>query len=213
MNDWQNDKEYIKLFDDTLKLIGCTPLEAGIAVGRFKGYTMTKLAQYAATFKGEMAEVGSWNGGSGRLLAKTIPWKKLTVFDTFEGIPHVIDGVDPEKFKKEFSEAGIYEIAKRTLSDCSNVEMRRGVFPDTAFDLGNKHYCFVHADADVYQSTMDICKFFYPRLSPGGVIVFDDYGYEGAPGCKAAVDKFFRKTPDRHTVITGGQAIVIKGTR
>ena len=79
--------------------------------------------------------------------------------------------------------------------------------------LISRPFCFVHADADVYPSTKDICEFFYPRLTPGGLIIFDDYGYSGAPGAKKAVDEYFKNQPDKVTVIPGGQAIVVKSTR
>ena len=65
----------------------------------------------------------------------------------------------------------------------------------------------------VVADTKAICEFFYPRLSPGGIIVFDDYGYKKATGCKKAVDDFFADKPDKPTLIGTGQAILIKSTR
>jgi O-methyltransferase len=44
-------------------------------------------------------------------------------------------------------------------------------------------------DTDWYESTKHELEHLYPRLSPGGVLILDDYGhYEGA---RRAVDEYF----------------------
>lgn len=69
---------------------------------------------------------------------------------------------------------------------------------------------FAHIDLDIYQSILDSCRFIYPRLSPGGVIVFDDYGFMSCPGAREAVDRFFADKLEIPLVLPTGQAIVIK---
>ena len=43
--------------------------------------------------------------------------------------------------------------------------------------------CWAHIDVDIYQSVRDCISFIYPRLSPGGFMIFDDYGFPKLPGC------------------------------
>jgi len=43
-------------------------------------------------------------------------------------------------------------------------------------------------DGDMYESTMDTLNALYPRLSPGGYVIVDDYG--ALPNCRAAVDDY-----------------------
>jgi hypothetical protein len=43
-------------------------------------------------------------------------------------------------------------------------------------------------DADLYTSTMDALAQLYPRLSPGGYAIFDDYA--NLPDCRRAIDEF-----------------------
>lgn len=199
-----------QLWDETLIRIDPAMGQQWIAVGKVKGKLLQRLAMVAALIPGDMAEVGAWTGGSARIIAKTVPEKKLRVFDTFNGMKQVFNPeLDGASFEKEFSE-DVFDIAIRALSDCRNVEIFRGLFPDTANELGETGYAFIHADADVHKSTHDICEWFYPRMSVGGIIVFDDYGYKGAPGCKKAVDDYFQSKPEAPSVLSTGQAVVIK---
>jgi Macrocin-O-methyltransferase (TylF) len=64
-----------------------------------------------------------------------------------------------------------------------------GFFPDTAPEVAE--FCFVHLDADLYQSTVAGIKYFYPRLVAGGMLVFDDYEWGRCPGVKKAILEHF----------------------
>ena len=63
-------------------------------------------------------------------------------------------------------------------------------------------------DTDWYESTKHELDHLYPRLSPGGVVLFDDYGYwEGA---REAVDEFLDATGERlllHRMASGRLAV------
>jgi O-methyltransferase len=43
---------------------------------------------------------------------------------------------------------------------------------------------------DMYESTMQALEALYPRLSPGGFAIVDDYG--AIPACRAATDDYRR---------------------
>jgi hypothetical protein len=78
-----------------------------------------------------------------------------------------------------------------------------GVFPDSIVEM--PPIAFVHADADIYESTKAICAVLPPLMVPGGVLWFDDYSWRDTRGCRAAVDEAFT---DVH-VLPSGQAIVV----
>jgi O-methyltransferase len=50
-------------------------------------------------------------------------------------------------------------------------------------------------DTDWYESTRHELEHLFPRLSPGGVLIIDDYGHW--QGCKRAVDEYFGKNGAR----------------
>jgi len=52
-------------------------------------------------------------------------------------------------------------------------------------------FCFIHLDVDIHSSYIECLTELYPKLVPGGVVVFDDYGSPKWPGAKKAVDELF----------------------
>ncbi|MDO8521847.1 MAG: TylF/MycF/NovP-related O-methyltransferase [bacterium] len=53
---------------------------------------------------------------------------------------------------------------------------------------------FLYLDVDNYEGTIAILKNFYPLVSPGGLVVFDEYAYRGY-GESDAVAEYFKNTP------------------
>ena len=62
----------------------------------------------------------------------------------------------------------------------------------------------------IYKSTKDCLEFYYPRLSPGGVILCDDYNSRTWPGVKKAVDEYFAVTEETIIQTTVNQCAIIK---
>ncbi len=77
----------------------------------------------------------------------------------------------------------------------SRVELVPGLFADTLKPSGP--VALAHVDGDWYDSVAVCLRRIWPALSPGGVIVIDDY--DDWSGCRQAVDDFLRETEDAHT--------------
>ena len=139
-----------------------------------------------------IAEVGTGGGGSADPLTDNYDGE-VYLFDTFEGLPHE----DPQdnyhhSGEMKFSE----EIVREKYKDKKNVIITKGVFPQTASVVADKLFLFVHLDVDMYRSYKECLEFFYPRMIPGGIIVFDDYGAPTCLGAKIAIDEFFVGKPE-----------------
>ena len=88
----------------------------------------------------------------------------------------------------------------------------KGIFPeDTANKiLPNEIFGLCHIDVDVYTSAKDILEWVWDRLIPGGVIVFDDYGFHTCTGVTKLVEEY-RYYNDRQIIHNlNGHAIMIK---
>jgi hypothetical protein len=110
----------------------------------------------------------------------------------------------------DFGDTG-YERVQASLAGLERVEFHRGIIPETLKPVADSKFCFVHVDVDIYQTTADCCAFFYPRLSPGGVMICDDYGfYRYRDAAKLAMDEYFRDKPEPVISLRTGQGMVIK---
>jgi len=172
-------------------------------------YMLYQLANQTKTLNGDVAEVGVYTGGTAKLFSNIFKEKQIHLFDTFNGMPETCPIRDTHKYG-DFKDTSLEQV-KQYLIEFSNVKFYSGIFPDTAVDeLLEKQFSFVHIDADIYKSVLDSCYFFYGRLVPGAIMVFDDYGFESCPGAKLAVDEFFTNKNEQIIYLTTGQCFIIK---
>jgi len=196
---WESDKNFNQLFH---------PIIGHSLVDRQRFFILYEFANHAATIDGNVAEVGVYKGGTAKFLASIFSNKKIHLFDTFSGMPDTDASVDGHK-KGDFDDTSLEKV-EEFLKDYDDIYLYKGIFPFTAEPIKNSTFCFVHIDADIYRSCLDSCIFFYPRLSTGGIMIFDDYGWVGCPGAKKAIDEFFSNKPEHPCYLPTGQAIVIK---
>jgi len=160
------------------------------------------LTVYAMNLSGDFAEVGVYTGGSAKLICENKGNKNLHLFDTFRGFPKLGSKDDAILDKKIFS-ADLDEV-KVYLKNYKNVFFHEGVFPDTAKFAENIRFSFVHLDVDLYKSTLEGLKFFYPRMVEKGVILVHDFS--NLKGVRSAVNEF----TDKSIELSTSQCIIIK---
>jgi predicted O-methyltransferase YrrM len=171
-------------------------------------FVLYQLAKSAAHQDGAFAEVGVFKGGTAWLMAAAAPSKTIHLFDTFSGLPPHDASIDGH-VEGEFSETSL-ESVQDFLAGYPNVEFHQGFFPATAGPVENTKFSLVSVDGDLYQTTKDALEFFYPRLVSGGVMVFDDYEWEGCLGVKKAIFEFLEGRPEEPIVTARYQSILIK---
>ena len=66
-----------------------------------------------------------------------------------------------------------------------------GLFQDTLPALAAGPFALLRIDGDLYESTYVALENLYPKLSPGGFVIIDDYG--GMPPCRQAVEDYRAK--------------------
>ena len=158
----------------------------------FEARFVYQLAAMRSRSPGAMAEVGVAGGGTAKLICAAAGGKEFFGFDTFSGLPPVQkrDTHWGVRFFKEHQFAADEESAREYLAPFANVHLVRGLFPESATDLQEKTFGFVHLDADLYESTRDGLRFFWPRMTSGGVILIHDAHAEGV---KHAIGQFLEQ--------------------
>lgn len=164
--------------------------------------------------EGAFAELGVYEGATARIIHEADPSRRLHLFDTFEGFSKQDLSEEKSKDKKydssNFSDITLDEV-KENVSGNENVHFHKGYFPESTNDLEETTYAFVHLDADLYKPTLEGLKYFYPKLSAGGIIVIHDYNHTW-DGVTKAVDEFVQSIPETITEVADwqGSAMIVK---
>ena len=147
---------------------------------------------------GHLIETGVWRGGAcilmrGILKARDVTDRNVYVADSFTGLPwpdsaaypldkddnhHQIPdlAVSEDTVRKNFEAYGLLD---------DSVKFVKGWFKDTLHRLDGP-FAVIRLDGDMYGSTIEAMNALYPKLSPGGVCIVDDYSL--ARCCAAITD-------------------------
>ncbi|MCU1336545.1 MAG: tylF 1 [Bryobacterales bacterium] len=161
-------------------------------------------------------EVGVWRGGSGALMAKKALLAGIAdpvyLCDTFEGVVKAgsHDGVYKGGEHCDTSQH-IVEDLLRTLS-LTNARVLKGIFPDQTAHLiePGARFRLCHVDVDVYESAKDVMAWVWSRMVPGGIVVYDDYGFRGGEGITKYVNEQMSESERLVLHNLNGHAIVVK---
>lgn len=187
---------------------------------RQRHYVLNYLLKNVDLKSGDVCEAGCWKGLSAYQIASYLRSKEENVifhiFDSFEGLSKIEaeDKYENEKrneedMRKQF--ACSLENVQDNLKEFNFIKYYKGWIPQRFKEVEEKNFSFVHIDVDLYQPICDSIEFFYPRLSKGGIMVFDDYGCMQFPGAKKAVDESISRYDNIFFLpLPSGQAFLVK---
>lgn len=149
---------------------------------------------------GDLIETGVWRGGAtifmrAILKAHAVTDRFVWVADSFQGLPPPDSDRYPADAGAEFHTTELFAVSLDTVK--SNFEkyglldeqvcFLPGWFRDTLPGAPIEKLAVIRLDGDMYESTMDALTALYPKLSPGGYLIADDYAL---PGCKQAIHDY-----------------------
>lgn len=153
--------------------------------------------------EGDIADLGTYKGGSALVLRRLALERHLHCFDTWQGTPYD----DPLCHHKKGEWAASLEDCRKLVGTGNLTYYHPDIFPIGPSYADAYVFALVFVDMDTYQATKDAIDFFWPRLVKGGKLVFDDYGWEPCSGVKKAVDESFSQ--DQLSVATNLYTCVI----
>jgi hypothetical protein len=188
-----------------------SPSEFSVLYRQIRSHTMCSNARLRALYRGvrqvvqndvrgDLVECGCARGGSAALMALTLrrlgAQRALWLFDTFEGLPaptaddpdHEIAGLFTGTCVGRVEE--VQDLFDR-LQVAEGVQFIKGLFQDTLPRARVRQIALLHIDGDWYESVKTCLENLYDKVTPGGTIQFDDYGYW--KGARKAVDEFLEK--------------------
>lgn len=178
-------------------------------------FALRQAVRYVVEAKvpGDIVECGVWKGGSMMAVARTLldlgsRDRALHLFDTYEGMPaptgeDVSYTGEPAERQLDaaakddlvWAMAGLEQVKANVLSTgypAERIRFVKGKVEDTIPAHAPEKIALLRLDTDWYESTRHELIHLYPRLSPGGVLIIDDYGHW--QGARRAVDEYFAGT-------------------
>jgi len=187
-------------------------------VGKEALYSLYQAVKYVLSreIPGDIVECGVWRGGGSLLAGLALKRfrkeseeapsrdRRVWLYDTFEGMTAPIDadvdigGGSARAYIEKYGDDG-----KWCYSDEDEVRMNlvagglspeefvlvKGDVLDTLDRESPRQISVLRLDTDWYESTKKELEVLYPLLSPGGVLIIDDYGHW--QGARKAVDEYF----------------------
>lgn len=200
--------------DYTWFVAECTRSHLSMITDRRRLKSLYSACNSARHINGDMMEVGVFGGSVTRALALMFPHKKIHACDTFTGISKdMLTDEDDRKLENRFVIHDWLDGIKEYFEGCDNIVMHPGRFEQMVGSLDDiEHLSFVHFDADLYLPCACFLDNFWHRVSPGGSVLFDDYGRPSCPGIMKAVDEFFAGRSDYRSSRFRGrfQFVVVK---
>jgi len=170
-----------------------------------------------ADIQGDIAELGCYWGGSAMLLATLAPQKLVHAFDSLTGL----DNLGPEdKLRNRPGERGHivgdfalplkeqFRVRGRLRS--YGIHFHSGPFCRSKWALASTQFSFAHFDGDTYRSAVEFLEFFFPRLTIGGKLMFDDFQWPATPGVAKAVRQLVSRPDARSFQPTRYQLVIEK---
>lgn len=202
---WQIDSEFLSVND---------VIDDFTMLDIYRQYLLWQTVAEVSDVSGVILEIGTWKGGSGCLIAERASLLGIDcnvyLCDTFDGVVKQSE-MDPQYEGGEYSNASPEHIYDLSESLDISPTILEGVFPDeTAEQIQEESIRMCHIDVDVYKGAKDVYDWVWPRLSKGGVIVLDDYGFSNEEGIERFVREHFDEPGKFVLYNLTGQAIMVK---
>ena len=162
-------------------------------------------------FKGDMAWVVS------TLLADDLHGRTYYLYDSFEGFSSELSRAEdyPENpgffdfANKVYREPGLYEAVTRRFAENPNMRVIRGFLPGSLSVAMPDQIAFLHVDLNAPAAEVKVLEVLFDRVVTGGIIVFDDYGWQVFHRQREAEDLFMASRGHRILELPTGQGMVM----
>jgi hypothetical protein len=201
-------------------------LEAGAGVDpdfEWRVHVALWAAQTALRVEGCFIECGVNSGFISSAIMKKLDWRSVArpfyLIDTFGG-PVL------SQFSSEEAECGNVDAVRNVLkqggyvTDMSRIRANfaewpgcvvvQGEVPSVLESINTGSVAFLHLDMNCAYPEVKALEFFWDRLSPGGVVLLDDYAYHGYEYQRKALDAVIRARRGHILSLPTGQGLIVK---
>jgi O-methyltransferase len=206
---FRHDKKFISSFYDSV-----TNEQEKSLIWRL--HTLAWAAKNALNVEGDFVECGTFKGFCFEVLLRYLDFQNLPrqayLYDTFEGLPEETSTVE-ERQAWEYPASDsedIYSEVCEKFSSFKNVRVVRGIVPDSFEQTAPEKIAFLHIDMNSEIAERLALEHLFDKVKPGGMIVFDDFGWTCNVNQMKAELAFMNERGHPILELPTGQGVVIK---
>lgn len=180
-------------------------------------------AKHASRLEGDFVECGVNRGFLSSAILDSLDWANLKksyyLLDTFTGpdeqlLSEAERAAGYVERKKEAQEVGFYTTQVETVvsnfKEWDRVHIVQGRIPETLGLVPAKAIAFIHIDLNCSGPEVAALDYFWSRITPGGMVLLDDYAYVGFALSKAGIDRLAAAKGVAVLSLPTGQGLLIK---
>jgi hypothetical protein len=174
-------------------------------------------AMHARHLAGDFVECGVNTGVISLAVCEYIDFnsteKSFWLFDTFRGIPQQqISAAERDRARPENDRLfpDCWDLARRNFAPFPRAKLIRGVVPDTLALAPIERVCYLSLDMNIAYPERAAIEYFWPKLTPGALVVLDDYAWQGYEEQKVSLDAFAAKMNVAILTLPTGQGLIVK---
>jgi O-methyltransferase len=183
------------------------PTHTALALA-WRTHTLCWAAESCPAVAGDYVECGSYQGYSMAVVVRYLaglPGRQCYLYDLFDP-----SGGEGEGKRLPAHSPELFEQVRARFAAWPNELVTRGKVPDVLAEVAPTSIAFLHLDMNNAQAERGALEVLFDRISLGGLIVFDDYGWNGYREQKDAADAFMHERGLAVLELPTGQGLVVK---
>jgi hypothetical protein len=176
---------------------------------RWRAHTILWAAATAASVDGAFVECGTGRGFMSSAICEYLAWsdRAFYLYDTFE--PTLLNQIGARTGETSDYYATSADAVRENFAEWPGVRLVVGQLPGT-LDRTPDRVAFLHVDLNHAPPEQAVVRHFWPRMTTGGVLVYDDYGFVEYEASRRAADELSRELGFAIFASPTGQGIVVK---
>jgi len=173
--------------------------------------------EHALHLEGDFVECGVFQGFSSAVLCKYLDFasqsRNYYLYDTFSGLPEETSTELERKNYEAYKDFDCEQLYRRVLerfADYPNVRVVRGVVPYSFEEAAPERIAFLHIDMNSRDAEILALERLFPKVSPGGIVVLDDFGWQVHRAQMEAETAFMQQRGYRVLELPTGQGLIFK---
>jgi O-methyltransferase len=171
-------------------------------------HTLCWAARHTASLEGDFVECGVYEGFSSAVVARYLKFasldKRFWLYDLFDHREETSGSLMPAHG------SGLYQRVVRRFEAYPNVRVVKGFIPRVFQHDAPERIAWLHVDLNDAEAETSALEVLFDRVTPGGMVIFDDYGWKDFGAQKIAADAFASQRGYSILEMPTGQGLLVK---